>query len=86
MTDQHSCPHEHSEPMWCYVHPNPPKPGDEVLILNNGKPVGRRCTFCGAILQPSWGCTDCEWVETRRLCDPWDRPTLVLARPCQEHA
>lgn len=82
------CPHEHSEPMWALVHPNrPAEVGDEVSILDAGKPVGRRCSFCGVGLPLAWGCADCEWVEApRRLCDPWLQPTLVLARPCQEHA
>lgn len=28
-------------------------------------------------------CTDCEWVDVRRLCDP--APTRFLALPCPRH-
>ena len=44
----------------------------------------RICTACLDQLPAAWGCTDCEWAEERRLCDPVPRP--LLARPCQEHA
>ncbi len=84
MTDERSCPHDTTEAVYAYVHPPIPKVGDTVEVLNEGRPVARICTACLIQLPAAWGCTDCEWVEERRLCDP--APTLHLARPCQEHA
>jgi hypothetical protein len=73
VNDPRTCPHEHSEPV-------------EVRNHTTGavETVARICTACVEQLPAAWGCTRCEWVEERRLCDPVDQ--LMLARPCQEHA
>lgn len=73
MTDPRTCPHQDSEPVEVRSHTTG---GTEV--------VARICTACLDQLPAAWGCTDCEWVENRRLCDPIPQP--MLARPCQEHA
>lgn len=76
VTDPRCCPHEHSQPVEVRSHETG---GTEV--------VARICTFCLERLPASWGCTACEWVEApRRLCDVRNGPTLVLGRPCQDHA
>ena len=74
MTDERTCPHDTTEPV-------------DVRSRETGavETVARICTACLSQLPAAWGCTACEWVEApRRLCD--SAPTLVLARPCQEHA
>lgn len=74
MIDERSCPHDTTEPV-------------DVRSLATGavETVARICTTCLAQLPAAWGCTACEWTEQpRRLSDP--SPTLILARPCQEHA
>lgn len=78
MTDPRTCPHEQSEPVYAYLSHGPQ------LLANDAKPVAAICTACYEQLPAAWGCTDCEWVDERRLCDPV--PRLMLARPCQEHA
>lgn len=56
----------------------------EPVELITGETVAWICPTCLDVLPTGWGCTDCEWVEDRRLCDPAPRP--LLARPCKEHA
>lgn len=56
----------------------------EPVILSTGEVVAMLCGLCLTELPKAWGCTDCEWVEERVLCDP--RPRLTLAVPCQRHA
>ena len=46
--------------------------------------VARICTDCYEQLPAAWGCTDCAWVDVRRLCDVV--PTLILGQPCPLHA
>lgn len=84
MTDPRTCPHETTEPVYAYLHHGDPQAGDPVLLANGGKPVARICSACQEQLTAAWGCTDCEWVEDRRLSDPV--PQLLLGRPCQEHS
>lgn len=71
--DPATCRHEHSEP----VEVRDQVTGDVAI-------VARICSFCHAELSAAWGCTRCQWMQNRRLCDLV--PTLVLAVPCQEHA
>jgi hypothetical protein len=73
MADPRTCPHDNSQPVEVRDHTT----GGTIV-------VARICTACLEQLPAAWGCTDCEWVEERVLCQP--RPELVLARPCQEHA
>ena len=73
MTDPRSCRHEHSEPVDVRDHTT----GATVT-------VARICTTCLTQLPAAWGCTACEWVDVRRLCDPV--PQLIPGQPCQEHA
>lgn len=73
MADPRLCRHEHSEPVEVRSHATG---GTEV--------VARICTGCLEQLPAAWGCGNCSWFETTRLCDPV--PKLALARPCQEHA
>jgi hypothetical protein len=73
MIDPRTCPHEHSQPVDVRDHTT----GGTVT-------VARICTACLEQLPAGWGCTDCEWVDHRQLCDPG--PRLFLAQPCQEHA
>lgn len=73
MCEPGTCLHEHSEPVDVRDH-----------TTGTVSTVARICTFCLERLPAAWGCRRCEWVESRRLCDPI--PTLMLGRPCQEHA
>ena len=56
----------------------------EPVVLSTGEVVAMLCGLCLVELPKSWGCTDCEWEEVRRLCDP--APTLLLGQPCPAHA
>lgn len=78
-----ACSHPDTEPVYAYLHRQPPQVGDAVIVANDGRPVAHVCRTCLARLPGSWGCGDCEWVETRRLCD--EVPELVLGRPCPAH-
>lgn len=73
MTDPRTCPHEDSEPVDVRDH-----------TTGATETVARICRACLERLPAAWGCTRCSWVEERRLCDAV--PTLMLTRPCQEHA
>lgn len=67
------CPHEQSEPVDVRDHTT----GGTVT-------VARICRACLERLPAAWGCPRCEWSEIYVLCEY--QPTLILARPCQEHA
>lgn len=56
----------------------------EPVEVFTGETVAWICPTCLDQLALGWSCTDCEWAEERRLCDPV--PTKHLVRPCQEHA
>lgn len=73
-----TCPHDDTVPVEV-VWPDPAGPGHAPTI----EVVARLCVTCHDRLPAGWGCTDCEWVEDRRLCDP--APTLILARPWPTH-
>jgi hypothetical protein len=63
-----------------------PHPVDQVekVVLTNGTVVAALCGVCLSKIPLNWGCTDCEWVEVRRMCDA--RPTLLPGLPCKQHA
>lgn len=67
-----SCPHTDTVPV-------------EVRDHRTGKPeiVAQVCRDCLDRLPGGWGCSDCEWVESRTFADP--NPKYYLARPCKEH-
>lgn len=73
MTDPRTCPHDVTVPVDVRDH-----------TTGGTTTVARICTTCLARLPTAWGCTVCEWVEIRNLCEPV--PQRMLARPCQEHA
>ena len=74
------CAHPRHDPVYAVVHSTDLT---GLTWLNDGEPVARICLDCHAQLPAAWGCTDCEWVEERRLCDPV--PYRLLARRCPAH-
>lgn len=81
-----TCTHENHEPVYAYLlgPRRPAQPGDEVIVANGGEPVARICTDCREVLSTNWGCTDCQWIEERRMCDVV--PRRLLGQPCPQHA
>jgi hypothetical protein len=70
-TDPRRCPHDVTEPVM-------------IDVLSGSEVIARVCVACLTDLPAAWGCTRCEWIEERMLCDP--QPQKLLARPCQKHA
>jgi len=67
-----TCTHSDTEPV-------------EINLDHGAKQVvARICLTCRDQLPANWGCTDCVWVETRRLQDRV--PTLLPGMPCARHA
>lgn len=82
-----NCVHADTVPVYGYVHPNPPKVGDPVALLNRGRPLAHLCLACDQQLPANWGCPDCCWetYEDRRLCDPEPDITFFCTRRCTTH-
>lgn len=83
MSGASTCLHVDTEPVYAYLHRGDVKAGDQVLVANDGHPVARICIGCLERLPVEWGCPDCTWVESRRLCDVV--PARLLGQPCERH-
>lgn len=53
------------------------------VSLPSGEVVASVCEDCLTRLPASWGCEDCEYVETRALGCAGS--TRVVGRPCEQH-
>lgn len=65
-----SCAHQEFEPVELSLQ-------GEVIEL-----LGQMCVRCFAVLPPSWGCPECEWLVAETLCGDRD---YFLASPCAGH-
>lgn len=52
-------------------------------VISDGLVVAKVCATCWEQLPSNWGCTDCEWIEEWRLCDP--HPHITPGRRCAAH-